>query len=82
LVSVQEETPDLMLNIEEVKEEYGISRSFQHFATSEAVNEGVSPDTIDANNRWKKMNQAGSSPPTLTMREHYTDVSLTLKHRL
>jgi len=50
--------------------------------TSEAVNNGVLPDQIDANNRWRKMHQAGASQPTLTMREHYTDLRLTLSHLL
>jgi hypothetical protein len=51
-------------------------------ATSEAVNAGVPPDVIDANNCWRKVNQAVASQPTLGMREHYTDVRLTLNHTM
>ena len=74
--------PHLMSSMEEVSEEYGVHRSFRRGATSEAVNEGVPPEVIDANNRWRRMNQAGASRPALSMREHYTDVRHTLKHRL
>ncbi len=74
--------PHLMGSTEDISEEYGVYRSFRRGATSEAVNEGVPPEVIDANNRWRRKNQAGASRPTLTMREHYTDVKLTLKNRL
>jgi len=40
------------VGIEDISEEYGVSRSFRRGATSEAVNVGVPPDVIDANNRW------------------------------
>jgi hypothetical protein len=79
---VKEQRPDLMTSNEDVREEYGVFRSFRRGATSEVVNEGVPPDVIESNNRWRRMNQSGASRPTLTMREHYTDVRLTLKHRL
>ncbi len=74
--------PHLMMSVEDVSEEYGVFRSFHRGATSEAINAGVPPDVIDANNRWRKINQAGASHPALGMREHYTDVRLTLNHRL
>jgi hypothetical protein len=82
LESVKGRKPHLMISTEDIREEYGVFRSFRRGATSEAVNEGVSGDAIDANNRWRRMNQAGASRPTLTMREHYTDIRLTLKNRL
>jgi hypothetical protein len=82
LEHIQEMKPELIAANVDVEEEYGVSRSFRRGATSEAVNNGVKPDVTDANNRWRKMNQAGASRPTLTMREHYTDVRLMLKHRL
>jgi len=82
LSQVQHSNPELLSQDIEVEEEFGISRSFRRGATSEAVNNGVRPDQIDANNRWRKMHQARGSRPTLSMREHYTDVRLTLNHRL
>lgn len=74
--------PHLLASIEDISEEFGISRSFWRGATSEAVNAGVPPDVIDANNRWRRVHQAGAKAPSMTMREHYTDVRLTLNHRL
>ncbi len=74
--------PQLMSTVEDITEEYGVSRSFRRGATSEAVNAGAPPHVVDANNRWRKFNQAGASRPSITMREHYTDVRLTLNHRL
>jgi hypothetical protein len=74
--------PELMSGVEDVHEELGILRSFQRGATSETVNQGVPPDVIDTNNRWRKVMKAGSSHPSFSMREHYTDVRMTLDHRL
>lgn len=42
--------PHLMTSVEDVMEEYGIYRSFRRVETSEAVNQGVPPEVIDANN--------------------------------
>ena len=82
LEHIQETKPELLPASVDVEDEFGVSRSFRRGATSEAVNNGVKPDVINVNNRWRKMNQAGASRPSLSMREHYTDVRLTLKHRL
>jgi hypothetical protein len=79
---IKNQRPELMAGVEDVYEEYGILRSFRRGATSEAVNQGVPPDVIDANNRWRKVMRAKASQPTLSMREHYTDIRLTLDHRL
>jgi hypothetical protein len=44
----------------------------------EAGNRGVPPEVIDANNRWQKVEKAGTSQASFTMREHYTDVRILL----
>jgi hypothetical protein len=74
--------PHLLSSVDNIDEEFGVSRSFRRGATSEAVNQGAKPDVLDANNQWRKVEQAGANNPTFTMREHYTDVRLTLKQRL
>jgi len=74
--------PHLMTSVDDVSEEYGVSRSFRRGATSEVVNQRPPPEIIDANNRWRKVHQSQASQPTLTMREHYTDVRQTLNLRL
>jgi hypothetical protein len=67
LDTVREHRPDLFALVEDVREEYGVFCSFHHGATSEAVNVGVALGIIDANNQWRRMNQAGTSRPALTM---------------
>ncbi len=74
--------PHLLASIDNIEDEFGVSRSFRRGATSEAVNQGAKPDVLDANNRWRRVEQAGASNPSLSMREHYTDVRLTLNQRL
>ncbi len=79
---VKASKPHLLASVEDISEEFGVFRSFRWGATSEAVNAGLPPDVIDENNRWRKFHQAGASKPGLKMREHYTDIRLTLNHRL
>jgi hypothetical protein len=71
---VKELAPHLLTSVEDVSEEFGIYRSFRRGATSKAVNAGVPPDVVDANNRWRQVHKAGASKPSMTMRQHYTDV--------
>jgi hypothetical protein len=79
---VKDIAPQLMVSIEDVSDEFGVYRSFRRGATSKAVNAGVSPDIIDANNRWRQVHQVGASKLTMTMSQHYTDIRLTLNHLL
>jgi hypothetical protein len=78
LERIQTTRPDLIESNAEVTEEYGIYRSFRRGSTLEATKQGLPPHVIDANNRWRKFHMAGASKPSLTMRDHYTDVQLTL----
>jgi hypothetical protein len=82
LEQVQASRPDLIPTSDDVVEDYGIYRSFRRGSTSEATNQGLPPEVIDANNRWRKFHRAGASRPTLQMRDHYADVRLTLKQTL
>jgi hypothetical protein len=82
LEQVQDAKPDLIPSNEEIVEECGIYRSFRRGSTSEAVNQGLPPEVIDLNNRWRKFQKAGASRPTLAMRDHYSDVRLTLNQAL
>ena len=65
-----------------ISEEYGFYQSFHQGSTSEATNKGLPPEVIDANNRWRKFHKAGASRPSLSMREHFTDIRLTLNQLL
>jgi hypothetical protein len=78
LEKVQERLPNLIPADICVAEEYGIYRSFRRRATSEAVNRKVKPHIIEANNRWRKVEQAKGRQASVAMREHYTDPSMIL----
>lgn len=82
LEKVQSLRPDLIAVDVEIDEVYGISRSLRRGSTSRAVDMGLSPDVIDTNNRWRKFERARAMQPSLNMREHYTDVLLSLKQLL
>lgn len=82
LERTQAERPDLTPRSTVVSEEYGIYRSFRRGATSEATNRGVKPDVIEANNRWRKVENAEGCKAGLEMREHYADVRLILDQLL
>jgi hypothetical protein len=82
LEQIQASRPDLIPSSEDITEEYGIYRSFRRVSTSEAMNKRLSPDVIDANNRWRRFLRAGTSKPLLTMRDHYTGIRLTLNQSL
>jgi len=58
--------------------EYGVSRSFRRGATSEVTNQGIPSEVIEANGRWRKSQTSGSQRAKVSIREHYTDIRLTL----
>jgi hypothetical protein len=78
LAVVQRMNPLLINQEADVEEEYGVSRSFRRGGTSTAINNGAHPDVVEMNGRWRKVHQGGASRPNITIREHYTDVRLTL----
>jgi hypothetical protein len=82
LEQIQSMRPDLIPSNDDVVEDYGIYRSFRRGSTSEVTNKGLPPEVIDLNNRWRKFHKAGASRPTLSMRDHYSDIRLTLKQSL
>jgi hypothetical protein len=47
---IKELSPHLFISVDDIRDEYGIHRSLRRGATSEAVNAGVTPHVIDANN--------------------------------
>jgi hypothetical protein len=79
---IQDCRPDLLPREVKVEEVYGISQSFRMGSNSRAVDQRVPPDVIDFNNQWQKTERAGSMKPSLSMREHYTDVQLALNQLL
>jgi hypothetical protein len=82
LEKLKQEHPDLISEETDVAEEYGLSRSFRRGATSEATNRGASSETIELIGRWRKSHQKGPGRPNVTIREHYTDIRLTINRFL
>jgi hypothetical protein len=82
LDKVQSLRPDLISTEVDVEEVYGIERSLRRGSTSRAVDMGLSTDIIDSNNRWRKFERAHAMQPSLNMREHYTDMLLSLRQLL
>ena len=82
LAKVQRLFPALISSVVDVHEEYGLSRSFRRGSTSEAINRGVTDSEIDRNNRWRKEERAGARKAKLKMRDHYSEVLVSLRSYL
>lgn len=74
LVKVQHRCPAVIPSNVDVREEYGISRSFRRGATTHARNQGVSASDIDAANRWRNAENAQGRKIGQPMRDHYVEV--------
>jgi len=58
---------------------YSLHRSLRWGSNSQAIAQQVDPDDIDLNNRWRRVEQAGSRKATFQkMRQHYADVRILL----
>jgi hypothetical protein len=78
LLRIQREQPRLISLELDAVEEYGVSCSFCWGATSDVTNQGTHHNVIELNGRWRKSPQSGASHHSVTIRDHYTDVRLTL----
>jgi hypothetical protein len=78
LEQVQETSPDLMEMNVDVREDYGLSRSCRRGVTTHARNQGVEPQVVEANNRWRKEERARGGNPHLSMMDYYTDIKQSL----
>ena len=71
---IQARYPDLIRASINVHEEYGVSRSFRRGSNSRAQKRCVSEAEIERNNRWRKVDRAGSKKVKLRIRDRYTDI--------
>jgi len=78
LEMVQMARLDLLSDQIEVAEVYGVRRSFRRGSMTEAGKRGVPPEIIDSNNRWRRVEKAGTRRASMAMQEHYTDVQISL----
>ena len=82
IAGVQDKYPSLISSSIDVHEEYGLSRSFRRGSTSEALHRGVTEMMINRNNRWRKEERAGARKAKLKMRDHYTEILVSLGNYL
>jgi hypothetical protein len=71
--------PDLFPPNVNVEDDFGIPRSCCRGSSTEAANQGVHSDTIEMICRWRKIERAQGRAPSLSMREHYMEVSQALE---
>ena len=62
----------------DVREEYILSRSFRRGFTLEALNRWVSDSEVGRTNRWRKEKRTGARKAKLRMRDHYSEVLVSL----
>ena len=79
LEGIQANRPDLIPVELDVKDEYGIFRSFRRGATTEARNRGLPKELIELNNGWRMVEAASRGKHTTSdMLAYYTELSLSI----
>jgi hypothetical protein len=83
LVWIQENTEGLIPMTVDLWEVVGCRRSMKRRETTEALNMEVKASWIDANNGWRKFErEKGKMPPSMAMRQLYTEMLQNLKDEL
>ena len=82
LEEIQDTRADLIPTNMDVREEYGVFRSFRRGATTEAGNQRVSKLTIELNNSWRKQEASRGKHVTADMLTYYTEIMLAKRARL
>ena len=78
LEGIQERRPDLIPSELDVKDGYGIFRSFRRGATTEARNRRLPKELIDLNNGWRMVEASRGKHTTADMLAYYTELSLAV----
>ena len=78
LRKIQESEKELISTDVEIEEVYNIYRSIRRGATTRATELNYSAQTIDANNRWRKIELSKGGKPSMKMRELYVEIKLAL----
>ena len=79
LEEIQERRPDLIPKGLDVKDEYGVFRSFRRGASTAARNARVSPEDIELNNGWRLREAARGRHVSSDMLSYYTELSQSSK---
>jgi len=78
LMTVQAVRPDLIPTEVDIGEQIRVSRSFRRGSTSVARTRGVEDRQVELINRWRKVESARGRKPTLPMKEHYSDIAISV----
>jgi hypothetical protein len=85
LKRIQDKRPDLIPSIIDVEDAYGISRSGRRGGTTNAQNASnadCGKEDIERNNRWRKLDRAGTRQAGMSMIQLYTDTLQSLESEL
>lgn len=82
LLQIQEESPELIDPKIDVRAKFSINRSFRRGATTRVRENGIDSQSLEMNNRWRKLQNAGGSVSCLSMKDLYIEISQTLVSRL
>ena len=78
LREVQRKFPNLIPDNVRIEDSYSMYRSTRRGATSEALNQKIPKEVIEANNRWRKYARANGLTPGMSMMERYSDAKASV----
>jgi hypothetical protein len=82
LIWVQNHYPGVIPREVDIYAHFGVSRSFRRGATTQALIAGLTEATIDANNRWRKVERAKGKMQSQSIRDRYVEVLKALRQQL
>ena len=65
--------PGILPDSVDVEEEFSVSRSIRRGSTSQALNQKIPGEVVEANNRWKQHEKGRGRTPSFTMLQRYAD---------
>ena len=74
LEMIQKYDSSLINQLVNMREDYGVFRSYMQESNTDAQNRGNSPTDCDRNNRWKNVEKAKGNTIYQGMRDMYTDI--------
>ena len=82
VMSIVQLTSALIPSDLSVSEKFMVYRSFRRGATTRAKEQGVKEDTIEMNNRWRKVQNSHGNVPNLPMSQLYVEITQALTSKL
>ena len=72
--AIQKVKPELVGKNVDVRKEYGILRSLQRGTTAKALEAEVTPDRIEMNNFWQKVEASRGKAVSLNICQYYMEI--------